>query len=124
MLVAMVANGAFRVAVLIPQLGEAAGQALSAALGIAIILLLSRPFIRALDAPGTKDLVGIAELWLVLTVAFEFLFGHYVTGRSWQELASDYDVTKGRLWPFVLLSLGAAPFLWAARFRQRRDPIA
>lgn len=48
------------------------------------------------------------------TIAFEFLFGHYVDGASWQELLADYNLFAGRLWPIVLASIAAAPFVWTS----------
>ena len=38
-------------------------------------------------------MVGIA--WVALTVAFEFLAGHYVFGNSWEKLLADYNVLRG-----------------------------
>jgi len=37
-----------------------------------------------------------------MTVAFEFLFGHYVMGHSWHRLLQDYDLHQGRVWVLVL----------------------
>jgi hypothetical protein len=51
---------------------------------------------------------------------FEFTFGHYVDRRSWAELLANYNLVKGRLWPVVLATLVAAPFLW----RKERATIA
>ena len=48
---------------------------------------------------------------VALTVAFEFLAGHYVFGNSWERLIADYDVFRGRIWILVLLMNLLAP-LW------------
>lgn len=56
-------------------------------------------------------------IWTTLTVAFEFIFGHYVDRKSWSELAANYAIWNGRLWPLVLLSLILAPFIWTRRRR-------
>jgi len=50
--------------------------------------------------------------WLVLTLAFEFLFGHYVGGHSWRSLLDDYDLLSGRLWVLVPAWLAVAPYLF------------
>jgi hypothetical protein len=50
-------------------------------------------------------------MWLGLTVAFEFLFGHFARGLSWKELLHDYDILSGRLWVLVLLWITVAPYL-------------
>jgi hypothetical protein len=49
------------------------------------------------------------DIWLTLTVAFEFLFGHYVAKLSWRRLLHDYNLFAGRLWLFVLVAITVAP---------------
>ena len=46
-----------------------------------------------------------------MTVAFEFLFGHYVANHPLSRLIQDYDLLSGRLWTLVLLAVAAAPYL-------------
>jgi len=113
----MVANGVFRETVLVPSLGRGSADVASAAIGIAIILLVTMPFLRHARDRSTGALARVSVIWLVLTVAFEFLFGHYVDGKSWTELAEHYAIWRGKLWPLVLASLVLAPFIWG---RSRR----
>ena len=65
----------------------------------------------------TRDALLVGVLWLVLTLAFEFLVGHYVFHKPWAELTEDYHVLRGRIWPLVLLVVLFAP-LWAGRLRR------
>jgi hypothetical protein len=58
----------------------------------------------------------VGVLWLVLTLAFEFLVGHYVFHKSWPALFEDYDLSRGRIWVAVLVVVLIAP-LWTARLR-------
>jgi hypothetical protein len=44
-------------------------------------------------------------------VAFEFVFGHYVTKDSWATLLHDYDLRAGRLWLFDVIGIALAPAL-------------
>jgi hypothetical protein len=111
----MIGNGIARESVLVPAVGRGGADVTSAALGIAIILLVTRPFLRRAPDASTAGLARISAIWLVLTVTFEFVFGHYVDGKSWAELAGNYAIWRGRLWPVVLASLVAAPFLWGRR---------
>ena len=113
LLVAMFAAGAFRVTLLAPRLSAFGTEVAGALLGIAVILALTRPFIRSLERPTLGTLAGIGVLWLGLTVAFEFGFFHYVGGKSWDSLLAQYDVGAGHLWPFVLAAVVVAPFVWA-----------
>jgi hypothetical protein len=51
-------------------------------------------------------------MWLALTVAFEFLFGRFARGISWNELLSDYNILAGRLWVLVLVWVTLAPYIF------------
>ena len=115
MLVLAVANGALRVAVLIPRLGEPAGHVISTLVLSALIAALTWATIRWVAPPSKSGALAIGALWVTLTLAFEFGFGRLVAHRSWAELLADYDVAKGRIWILVLLTTGVAPYV-AARF--------
>jgi hypothetical protein len=58
--------------------------------------------------------------WLALTVVFEFLFFHYVTGHAWEELLDNYNLAAGRLWPVLLLWIAVAPVVFCLLWRHRR----
>jgi len=118
----MVANGILRETALVGLLGRRGADLASAVLGIAIILAVTRPFLRRSTSRSRGSLARVSAIWLVLTVAFEFLFGHYVDGKSWSELTANYQVWNGALWPFVLAALVASPFLWAAPGERSRNP--
>ena|ERR1035437_6540290 len=60
-----------------------------------------------LESAARAILVG--GIWLLLTVAFEFGFGHYIAKHSWADLAADYDLRQGRVWLLLLLWLFALP---------------
>lgn len=59
-----------------------------------------------------REAFAIGMLWVALTVAFEFLAGHYVFGNSCERLIADYNVLRGRVWVLVLLATCLRP-LWA-----------
>lgn len=56
--------------------------------------------------------LNIGILWLGLTVAFEFLFGHYIMGHTWSKLLHDYNLLKGRLWLLILIWTTVAPYVF------------
>lgn len=60
--------------------------------------------------PGRSAIV-LSTTWVSLTVLFEFVFGHYVAGNSWEDLLAAYRFWEGHLWVLVLLSEAIAPFL-------------
>lgn len=61
-------------------------------------------------------IVGVC--WLLLTIAFEFGFGHFVAGHSWERLFADYNLIEGRIWSLFLvwvLVLPTVVFMLASR---------
>ena len=68
---------------------------------------------------STAEAWLIGACWLLMTVLFEFGFGHYVAGHSWTRLLADYNILQGRVWslflvwilvlPAVVFSVGRAP---------------
>lgn len=109
-------NGAVRQAWLIAPLGEVAGRAVSTVLLSILILLVTWLTIRWIGPTTAGDALRVGSIWLALTLAFEFLVGHFVFGKSWAALLEDYDVTRGRIWVLALLVALLAP-LWTARLR-------
>ena len=109
-------NGAVRAAWLIPRLGETVGRAVSTLVLSGVVFLVTWLTIGWIRPTSTSDAVKISLLWLLLTLAFEFLVGHYVFRQPWPALLEDYDVSRGRIWPLVLVVILLSP-LWAARLR-------
>ena len=112
-LILAIVNAIVRESIYAPRLGEDLGHAVSSIIAIIYTLAITYWFtdrIKA-DVIGT-DLLWIGVLWLILTIIFEFGFGHYIMGRSWDYLLADYNILKGRLWSLVLLTMLIAPPLW------------
>lgn len=113
-----IANGAVRQLGYGKFMSELSAHRISCFTGIIIfflytLFLVSRwPF----EKPRQAWFVGI--IWLILTVAFEFIFGHYIACKPWSELFHDYNVPEGRLWSLVLIALLCMPYA-AYRMRAR-----
>jgi hypothetical protein len=71
----------------------------------AYIFALTR--IWRMESFGQALSIGI--IWLVLTVSFEFLFGRFVAGHTWEKLLLDYNIFAGRLWLLFLVWITVAP---------------
>ena len=112
-LVLAIANGAFRERVLIPRLGEAAGHVISTLMLSAAVVLVAVLTIQWIGPGTTRDAWTIGAFWLALTLAFEFLGGHYLFHTPWQTLLADYRIQDGRIWPLVLVATLIAPALAA-----------
>jgi len=110
--VAGILNGVFRESFITPKAGEHIGHIISTIILICVILAVTYLFISNLKINYTKtDLLLIGAFWTILTILFEFGFGHYVIGHSWSKLFADYNILKGRVWSLVLLTTFTAPSL-------------
>ena len=118
LLVAMFGNGMLRVFVLQPRMGEDPARQVACLTGLVIVFTLSAFFVRAVPDTSPGQLLKVGTIWLVFTVAFEFLFGHFGAGLSWVELVGEYNLLRGRLWTLVLLGTLTAPWVWG-RLRAR-----
>ena len=68
--------------------------------------------IKWLKLSSSQDALLLGLIWLVLTIAFEFLFGHFVMGNPWSKLFHDYNLFAGRVWVLVLLWIAIAPIIF------------
>jgi len=104
-----IVNGMLRDVVLAPYLGDPTARAISCVTLAAAILVVARMSIAWIGPPtaGAAWMVGI--VWLSLTLAFEFLVGHYVFGTPWAALRADYNIFAGRLWVLVLAATLTGP---------------
>lgn len=109
--VVMFANGAIRVLVLQPQLGEDLARQVASLSGVALVLVVSWVFVRASPSANPAQLGWVGVAWLCATVAFEFSFGRFVSGLGWQALLADYNLLRGRLWSLILVSVCLGPWL-------------
>ncbi|WP_128546333.1 hypothetical protein [Larkinella soli] len=116
MLLLAVLNGAFREAVIRPQLGQPWGHVLSTALLCMLIGGLAWYSVGWIKPHSLREAWGVGLTWVSLTLAFEFLAGHYLFGRSWNYLLDQYDLMKGQVWLFVPLVTLLAP-VWVFRLR-------
>jgi hypothetical protein len=113
---AEILHGILRAIVLVPIVGEFRSNQIGVFTGSAIILAIAYFTIRWIGAQLPKELLLVGLIWLVLTVAFEVLFGRFVVGLTWERIASDYDVMNGGLMPLGLLMLFFSPMI-AAKLR-------
>ncbi|NTV11669.1 MAG: hypothetical protein HGA47_12985, partial [Zoogloea sp.] len=98
MLLVSVANGALRDLTYGRQVSELQAHQLSTLTGIVLLGVVMYVFVRRWPPASGREALGIGFLWMAMTVAFEFLFFHYVTGHPWPELLANYDVLAGRVW--------------------------
>jgi hypothetical protein len=122
--VVAVAGGVLRVLWLAPRMGEYAANVTETLSLVAILvglIWIAVPWLY--PELGLKPVRRLGAFWFGLTIAFEFLFGHFVDGASWGALLANYDITAGRLWILVPLTMGLGPSL-VRRLRVGRAVIA
>jgi hypothetical protein len=104
-----VANGVAREATYAKRTSEQAAHQISGATAIAAFAGYFWILQRRWPLNERDEALTVGLVWAALTVSFEFAFGRLVAWRRWSELLADYNVSRGRLWPLVLLWLGIGP---------------
>lgn len=99
--IAAVANGMFRELVLRPKLGERYAHLLSTLILSGVVLLASFATTAWIGVQSLNSAWAIGVGWLIATLAFEFLAGHYAFGNPWAKILHDYNAAKARVWILV-----------------------
>ena len=105
-------NGMIREGTYGKYLSELRAHQVSTAVGIVLFGVYIWLVTRLWKIESLTQAIVIGIIWLGLTVAFEFSFGHYVAGQPWSKLLSDYNILAGRVWIVVLLWIALAPLLF------------
>jgi hypothetical protein len=104
-----IVNGALRELWIIPHRGELVGHVASTLLLCAVIVLTSWFAIGWIRPLSSQQAWTVGLEWVLMTLAFEFLAGHYLFGNPWSRLFADYNVLRGRIWVLVLITTLLAP---------------
>jgi hypothetical protein len=111
LLVLAIGNGGLREAWLVPRLGTENAHLVSTVLLCLLIMLATVLLWPRLAITRRADALRAGALWVALTLAFEFLAGHFVFGKPWPVLLADYDLSAGRVWMLVPVITFLAPAL-------------
>lgn len=115
-----VGNGIARVALYEDALGDRLAHQISTVTLMVLIAGYAWALQRAWPLTGSRLAWQVGASWALMTMAFEFGFGHYVTGNSWSTLLADYNVLDGRMWVLIPVTILVAPEL-ARRTRRSTD---
>jgi hypothetical protein len=106
-----VANGVSRETLYADAVGDDAAHVISTGTLLALlggyVWLLQRRW----PLETRREALSVGGAWAVMTVAFEFAFGHWVDGDSWSALLENYDVTDGKVWSLVPTAMVVGPEL-------------
>ncbi|TXT40957.1 MAG: hypothetical protein FD135_767 [Comamonadaceae bacterium] len=122
MLLVSIANGAARDLTYGKHMSELAAHQLSTVTSVLSLGAVIWLFIRFYPPSSAHHAMTIGLVWAAFTVAFEFLFFHFVGGHSWSELLANYNIFKGRVWVVVLLWVATAPYVFF-HFRRRAKRV-
>ena len=103
LLVVAIGNGFVRESWITPRAGRGVGHALSTVTLTVLIVLVGSVATGWIGLRTIQEAWTIGVTWLVLTLAFEFLAGHFVFGRPWTELFAEYNLFAGKIWIMVLI---------------------
>jgi hypothetical protein len=105
-------NGILRETTYGKYTNELRAHQISTLTGIIFFSLYIGLIVHLWGLESSTQALAIGAIWLLFTVAFEFLFGHYVARHSWEKLLADYNLLAGRIWILVLIGIAIAPFLF------------
>ena len=106
-------QGLWRVKVLAIWIGDEFARDVAVFTGYLIILLITFACIDWIPAHDVRTLLRVGATWVVLTIGYEVALGRFAFDRAWGEIATDFDVSRGRLLPLGLLFLFFSPLLAA-----------
>lgn len=101
-------SGIVREKWLVPRFGKLRGHQLGTLVVCLLFVGVIGIFVYS-QSMTMGQALNIGPLWLVLTVLFESVFGHWVLRRPWKLLLADYNIARGRVWVLVLLTEVLAP---------------
>lgn len=112
LMVAAIINGVIREAVYKNSLGDLRAHQLSTLTSIILFGVIVWALNRLWPLASATQAWAVGFIWLAMTIAFEFLFGHFVAGHPWSKLLYDYNIFEGRLWPLILVWVTIAPYVF------------
>lgn len=111
MVLIAIANGAIREKIFIKRYSERTAHQLSSVTLLLAFYLYTSWLHSTWPLLNEVQALQVGLMWVAMTVAFEFIFGHFVMHHSWEKLLADYDLRKGRVWSLVLLGVGMMPYV-------------
>ena len=112
MMILAILNGLVREKTYGRSIGELPAHQLSTLTGLILFGLYMLIFTGIFRIESAAQALVIGGMWLGMTLVFEFGFGRYVAGHSWQRLLHDYNVAQGRVWVVILVWTAIAPYLF------------
>ena len=121
-LVVIVVLGGLRDTFLQPIVGEHRAHQIGTLIAGLAVLGVICGFLHWIGPASRAQALGLGAFWLLLALAFEFGFFHFIVGVPWPRLVADYNLARGNLLPLLWLTVLLGPVAcFAARGRGRVD---
>ena len=105
-------NAGIRNEVYKPVVGDLVAHQISTIIFIILILVVTFLVLKISKIKlNNFQTIIMGTIWLVLTIMYEFIAGHFVFGNSFDKLFADYNILNGRVWSFVLVITFFAPYI-------------
>ncbi len=111
MVVLAIGNGVLREKLYTQYLSELAAHQVSTLTAIVLFGIYIYVLTGVFQIQSAHQAIMIGSVWLLMTIVFEFVFGHYVAGHAWPKLLLDYNLRRGRVWILVLIWVLIAPYI-------------
>jgi len=112
MVVLAVFNGLVRDKFYPQSMSALSAHQLSTFIAINLFGIYTWALTRFIPIQSTRQAFTIGSIWFIMTVLFEFVFGHYIAGHSWARLWMDYNIMAGRVWVLLLIWTFMAPYVF------------
>jgi hypothetical protein len=112
MMVLAIINGGLRDVVYKPLVGDLPAHQIST---VILIVLLAGYFwllVKIWPIKSASQAWLIGGMWFVMTEAFEFGVGRFISGDSWDALFHAYDLFAGQVWVFIPLWVLTGPYVF------------
>jgi hypothetical protein len=111
-MVLAILNAGIRNGVFKPIIGDLRAHQLSTFIFMVLILIVTTLVLRFSHLQLTDTTAFLmGTIWMIATLCFEFLAGHFVFGNSWDLIFHDYNILQGRIWILVPLTTFVAPYI-------------
>ncbi len=121
MLLVAMANGLVRDLTYGRQMETLLAHQLSTLTGCVLLGGVIWLFVRRWPPASRRQSLMIGLGWTLATIAFEFVFFHFVGGHSWATLLANYNLFAGRVWVVLLLWIAIAPAVFFRLQTPRRS---
>jgi hypothetical protein len=108
MVIIAILNGTLRQYTYGPLMNELTAHQVSTFTGIIFFGIYIYYLTKKWPLDSASKAIAVGMIWIIMTIMFEFGFGHYVIGHPWQKLLHDYNLFAGRLWILMLIWTGIA----------------